>query len=39
MAHREQVFAAREQFDRMQLWRVEREDLQARSATSRQPLV
>ena len=38
LAHREAVHAAREQFDRLQKFRLEREDLQARSRVTRQPL-
>ena len=38
LAHREAVKSAREQFDRLQKFRLEREDLQARSRVTRQPL-
>jgi DNA-binding HxlR family transcriptional regulator len=35
--HREEVFAAREQFDRMQAWRSNREGMQARSRAGAPP--
>src|SRR3954454_23670748 len=37
--HRAQVFAAREQFDRMQEWRTSREGLQARSRAGASPML
>ena len=38
LAHRDVVHAAREQFDRLQQFRADREDLQARSRVTRHPL-
>ena len=37
--HRDDVFAAREQFDRLQEWRVNREAMQARSRAAAQPMI
>jgi DNA-binding HxlR family transcriptional regulator len=39
LEHRAQVFAAREQFDRMQQWRSDREEMQAVSRSASQAIV
>src|SRR3954451_19132971 len=39
LAHRDDVFAAREQFDRLQAWRSSREGMQARSRAGAQSMI